>query len=179
MALKKSPIMTVYTVLLVPRTGQRLTGFCMDLLISGINWTEAMRNTRDEYLWRYINTDVLAYFIPSSHSSTTHLQRDLISLHIMKFSAIAASASFFLVAMISNVNAAALDVFVPPIISSKAGAVWTSGQQQVITWFMVISRLKSPTLTNLKLLGILLKHQLTLPTRSATSHFAKGTATPR
>ncbi|PPQ94692.1 hypothetical protein CVT25_009547 [Psilocybe cyanescens] len=52
----------------------------------------------------------------------------------MKFTRVSTFVSVLLVGLVSNVSGAALDVFVPPITKPVAGDVWTSGQQQLVTW---------------------------------------------
>lgn len=54
----------------------------------------------------------------------------------MKFNSVFVFTSALFVTLISNVSGAALDVFVPPITSPKAGDVWTSGQTQLVTWYV-------------------------------------------
>ncbi|KAI0825583.1 hypothetical protein BC629DRAFT_1586483 [Irpex lacteus] len=44
------------------------------------------------------------------------------------------TAAVLLAATVASVNAAALDVWAPAVLSPKAGDVWTSGEHVSVTW---------------------------------------------
>ncbi len=61
----------------------------------------------------------------------THTHLHLFSFLIMKFFS---TAAVLLAATVASVNAAALDVWAPAVLSPKAGDVWTSGEHVSVTW---------------------------------------------
>ncbi|KLO05970.1 hypothetical protein SCHPADRAFT_705509 [Schizopora paradoxa] len=82
------------------------------------------------------STNPLFKFIPSFSilvfpllSSLSFCTRSRLALIMFKSTAIAAIAL-----LASYANAAALDVFVPPVLQPKTGASWTVGSVQNVSW---------------------------------------------
>ncbi|KAH9479169.1 hypothetical protein JR316_0007755 [Psilocybe cubensis] len=78
----------------------------------------------------------------------------------MKFTKFSTFASVLVLGLVSSVSGAALDVFVPPITKPVAGEIWTSGQQQLVTWDVSNA---PATITNKVGLVKLRKDDLTTP----------------